>query len=245
MTLGNDEIRMTNGRMKRNDETRMTNGRPKRNDEARMTNDESNSNDEIQMTKQMLPRRGPRFVIRSGRGQSPIPLPFVYSSLIRHSNFVIRHFLTIALISGCTSNRPTSPALVQSPVYAVPAQQLVQQVRQIVTSSPISLPVEDQGDGTLLTGWQEPFKGDFHIVRFWHERTRYRIHIIPAFSDPAHQSRIQIVDESEQRPDESGPNEEAKTWHSAPNNHRPERAEALLHQIEAKLEAPAATRASS
>jgi len=129
-------------------------------------------------------------------------------------------------------------------VYAVPAQQLVQEVRQIVSSPPVSLPVEDRGNGSLLTGWQEPFQGDFHIVRYWHERTRYQISVVPDFADPAHRSRLQITDESEQRPDESGPNADAKAWHPAPNAHRPERAEALLKQIEAKLQAPAATRAA-
>jgi hypothetical protein len=152
--------------------------------------------------------------------------------------------IVAVIVAGCTSQHQATQSLVQSPVYAVPARQLVQEVRQIVTSPPISLTVEDKGDGSLLTGWQEPFKGDFHIVRYWHERTRYHINVIPAFGDPAHQSRIQIVDESEQRPVDSGPNEQSNTWQSAPNNHRPERAEALLKQIEAKLEAPAATRAS-
>jgi hypothetical protein len=131
---------------------------------------------------------------------------------------------------------------VQSPVYAIPARELATEVKQIVSSPPISLPVEDQGDGTLLTGWQEPFRGDFHVVRYWHERTRYRIGVVPDFADPTHRSRLQITDESEQRPDEGGPNVEAKTWHPAPNSRRPERAEALLRQIQLKLEAPVATR---
>ena len=63
------------------------------NDEIRMTNDESNPNDEIQMTKQMPPRRGLRFVIWS----------FVYSSLIRHSSFVIRHSLIVLVFSTATT----------------------------------------------------------------------------------------------------------------------------------------------
>lgn len=94
----------------------------------------------------------------------------------------------------------------------------------------------------MLTGWQQPFRGDFHIVRFWHERTRYRITIVPDFADPSHHSRIQIVDETEQRPDEGGPNEEARTWHPAPTLHRPERSEALLKQVEDQLGAAVVTR---
>jgi hypothetical protein len=149
--------------------------------------------------------------------------------------------LCILLSAGCTSSHQTA-SLVQSPVYAIPAQQLVVEVLKIVSSPPISLSVEDKGNGTLLTGWQEPFRGDFHIARYWHERTRYHITVVPDFGDPAHRSRLQISDESEERSDEGGINVEAKKWHPAPNNHRPERSEALLKQIETQLQAPAATR---
>jgi hypothetical protein len=144
--------------------------------------------------------------------------------------------------AGCSSTHNTAPTIIQSPVYAMPAPDMVKEVKQIVSSPPISLSVEDKGDGSLLTGWQEPFRGDFHIARYWHERTRYLINVVPDFSDPSHRSRLQITDESEQRPDEGGPNQDARTWHPAPNNRRPERAEALLRQIQAKLEAPVATR---
>ena len=149
--------------------------------------------------------------------------------------------LCILLSAGCTSSHQTA-SLVQSTVYAIPAQQLVVEVLKIVSSPPISLSVEDKGNGTLLTGWQEPFRGDFHIARYWHERTRYHITVVPDFGDPAHRSRLQISDESEERSDEGGINVEAKKWHPAPNNHRPERSEALLKQIETQLQAPAATR---
>src|SRR6202041_1254092 len=98
-------------------------------------------------------------------------------------------------------------------VYSIPARELVIDVQKIVSGPPISLTAENQGNGSLLTGWQEPFHGDFHIVRYWHERTRYHITAVPDFSDPAHRSRLQITDESEQRPDENGPNVEARTWH--------------------------------
>ncbi|HSZ54325.1 MAG TPA: hypothetical protein VK797_01595 [Tepidisphaeraceae bacterium] len=147
-----------------------------------------------------------------------------------------------ALFFGCSSTHDTPSTLVQSPVYAIPAPQLAKEVKQIVSAPPISLPVEDQGDGSLLTGWQEPFRGDFHVIRYWHERTRYHISVVPDFADPSQRSRLQITDESEQRPDEGGPNVDARTWHPAPNNRRPERSEALLRQIQATLEAPVATR---
>ncbi|HEY8751841.1 MAG TPA: hypothetical protein VIM11_27920 [Tepidisphaeraceae bacterium] len=146
------------------------------------------------------------------------------------------------LVNGCSSSRPTSASLVQSPVYSLPAKQLAVEVRKIVSAPQISLSVEDQGNGSMLTGWQEPFQGDFHIVRYWHERTRYHISVVPDFADPANRSRLQIIDESEQRPEENGVNVDAHTWHPAPGSHRPERSEALLHQIESAIQAPAATR---
>lgn len=146
------------------------------------------------------------------------------------------------ICAGCSSSRPSTTSLVQSPVYAIPAQQLVGEVQKVVGAPPISLAVENQGNGALLTGWQEPFQGDFHIVRYWHERTRYHITVVPDFADPAHRSRLQVTDESEQRPDEGGINAEAQKWHPAPGTHRPERSETLLHLIEAALQAPAATR---
>ncbi len=146
----------------------------------------------------------------------------------------------LLLCGGCSGKRAPQ-TMVQSPVYSVPARQLAQDVKRIVAAPPISLAVEDKGDGVLLTGWQEPFQGDFHVMRYWHERTRYHITIFPDFGDPAHRSRLQIADESEQRSDESGPNVQAKTWHPAPDSHRPERSEALLKQIQAQLEAPVQT----
>ena len=57
--------------------------------QIRMTN--------IQMTKQMRGQRGFRFVIRS----------FVYSSLIRHSNFVIRHLCIALCFAAAISGKST------------------------------------------------------------------------------------------------------------------------------------------
>jgi hypothetical protein len=150
---------------------------------------------------------------------------------------------TLALLSGIVligcASQPTGTTLVQSPVYATPAADLVKRVAAALNAPPISLQTQDLGNGVLLTDWQEPFRGDFHIVRYWHERTRYRITVAPDFADPAHRSRLQIGDETQQRPDENGPNVEAKTWHDAPNIHRPERGDALLKRIENQLMSPA------
>jgi hypothetical protein len=107
-------------------------------------------------------------------------------------------------------------------------------VKQIVQSPPISLPAQDEQDGTIVTGWQ-PFEGELHIVRHWYERTRFHITVVPDFNEPSRRSRIQVIDETQQRPDESGPNEKVKQWSSAPDLHRPDRAATILQQIENQL----------
>lgn len=142
---------------------------------------------------------------------------------------------TVALQSGGCAAQHGAPSTVQSSDYLIPPQQLAQDVKRIVSSPPLALPAQDEGNGVLLTGWQGPFRGDWHIVRYWHERTRYRISILPDFADPAHRARIQITDETQQRPDESGPNVEARTWHPAPDIHRPERSQAVLRRIETQI----------
>ena len=134
-------------------------------------------------------------------------------------------------VSGCASQSRPAASLVQSPAYDLPPTQMAEAVEKIVAAPPISLSIQAEQPGAFLTGWQ-PFRGEFHIARYWHERTRYHISVVPDFSDPAHRSHIQVVDETEQRPDESGPNESAKRWTPAPELHRPERSAALLQQIE-------------
>ncbi|HEY2587573.1 MAG TPA: hypothetical protein VGI81_17640 [Tepidisphaeraceae bacterium] len=154
--------------------------------------------------------------------------PGCRAGIIRSVVLLISGLLAV----GCvTQTRPTD-SLVQSPAYDLPPKQMAEAMQKIVAAPPISLPIQEVEPGVFLTGWQEPFRGEFHIVRYWHERTRYRITITPDFNDPAHRSHIQIADQTEQRPDESGPNEKAKQWTPAPDIHRPDRSSALLQQIE-------------
>jgi hypothetical protein len=141
---------------------------------------------------------------------------------------------TSFFVSGCTSQNHQPGGAMQSPAFDIAPKQMAQDVKQIVGSPPVSLSYEDEQDGQILTGWQ-PFRGDFHIARYWYERTRYHITVIPDFNDPSHRSRIQVTEETQQRPTESGPNQEAQQWSSAPDLHRSDRSAALLHQIETQL----------
>jgi hypothetical protein len=142
--------------------------------------------------------------------------------------------LAFCCFTGCVSHVQQPSGLVQSPAFDFAPKQLAQDIKQIVSTPPISLSFEDEQDGQIVTAWQ-PFRGEFHIARFWYERTRYHITVIPDFNDPSHRSRIQVLEETQQRPDESGLNEQARTWSSAPNLHRPERSQAILQQIETQL----------
>jgi hypothetical protein len=116
----------------------------------------------------------------------------------------------------------------------MPPKEMADDVKQIVGTPPLSLATQDENPGQIVTDWQ-PFRGEFHIARYWYERTRYHITVVPDFSDPAKRSRIQVVDETQQRPEESGLNQQAQQWAPAPELHRPDRAQAILQQIETQL----------
>lgn len=135
---------------------------------------------------------------------------------------------------GCITHDRPPASVQQSPAYDMPPKAMFDAVRKIVSSPPISLPIEEQEPGTLLTGWQ-PFRGEFHIARYWYERTRYHISVLPDFNDPAHRSHIQISDETQERAEESGFNPKAEQWTPTPDLHRPQRSAALLQQIENQL----------
>jgi hypothetical protein len=135
---------------------------------------------------------------------------------------------------GCLPSHGGPAGAIESPAFDFPPTQLARDVKEIVKSPPISLPVEDEQAGAIVTGWK-PFQGDLHIVRYWYERTRFHIAIMPDFNDPLRRSHIRVTDETEQRAEESGPNQKANQWTPAPDIHRPERSNALLQQIETQL----------
>lgn len=157
------------------------------------------------------------------------------------------HWLaTLLIVSalGCAAQPASPPTPVTSATLNVPPQQLVEQVRRIVTSPPLSLEITHQQDGTIVTGWQ-PFRGEWHIARYWYERTRYHITVTPDFNDPTHRSQLEVTDETEQRAEEHGLNPSAQKWWPAPELHRPQRSEAVLRQIEERLLSPATTPSGS
>ena len=107
---------------------------------------------------------------------------------------------------------------------AAPPKQLLQDVKRVVTSPPLSLGAELEDRGTLLSGWKR-FRGDWHIGRYWQERTRYRIEVIPDWDDPTARARLRVTAETEQRA------AEGQHWDREARVARPERAREVLRRI--------------
>ena len=150
-------------------------------------------------------------------------------------NASLRPLLCLLLVSalvtvGCASDgSPQASTALPSADVNVPPKQLVNDVRRAVESPPLSLPVVEQHEGTLVTGWK-PFRGELHIVRYWEERTRYRITVFPDWNNPTGRSHLEVADETEQRA------EARQQWYPAPELHRPDRAQNVLRQILQRLE---------
>jgi hypothetical protein len=106
----------------------------------------------------------------------------------------------------------------------VPPKQLVQDLRQVLTSQPLSLGVESEERGTLVTGWKR-YRGDWHIGRHWQERTRYRVEVVPDWDEPTGRSGLRVTAETEQRA------AEGQRWDREPRVPRPERARDVLQRI--------------
>jgi hypothetical protein len=107
---------------------------------------------------------------------------------------------------------------------AAPPKQLLQDVRRVVESPPLSLGVESEDRGTLVTGWKR-YQGDWHIGRHWQERTRYRIESIPDWDDPTGHAKLRVTAETEQRA------AEGQRWDREPRVPRAARAKDVLRQI--------------
>jgi hypothetical protein len=135
-----------------------------------------------------------------------------------------------AAATGCSNQPKPSPRLgqVAAAEYDVSPKQLLETVRQVVTSPPLSLPIEQEHKGMILTGYQD-FPGQFRIARKWQEHTRYRISVIPDFDEPARHSRLEVAEETQQRATDG------QAWQDDAELQRPERAAALLRQIEERV----------
>lgn len=122
--------------------------------------------------------------------------------------------------------------------FEIPPKQLLQSARQMVTDPPLALGVEREGKGWFITGYQR-FPGEWHIGRRWQERTQYRVAVIPDFDKPTSRARLQITEQTQQRA------ANGQEWKPANELNRPERARALVRELEKRLRDPGAATAPS
>ena len=167
------------------------------------------------------------------RHASPAANPGRYLSSARAVWCVVT--LACLAAAGCNSFSkadPTPKVAVIERDFAVPPRQMLQIAKQAVTQAPASLPVESEEKGSFVTGWNR-HRGEWHTARHWQERTRYRVTVIPDWDEPAARSRVQVVQETQQR------RAEGQTWKPAPGLVRHERAQKILDQIAAAAAAGA------
>ena len=135
----------------------------------------------------------------------------------------------LCTLAGCAAD-PVAEAKasqagseVSADVVVAP-KELVGELKRVLTSAPLSLGVESEDRGTLVTGWKR-YRGDWHIGRHWQERTRYRVEVSPDWEEPTARSRLRVTAETEQRA------AEGQRWDREPRVARPQRAQETLRQI--------------
>src|SRR4051812_32666338 len=102
----------------------------------------------------------------------------------QHHSRIVPRILVLALstfaflTTACHSDHSATSGRPQTLDVNVPPKQVVEQVKQALSQPPLNMPVETEKAGTLVTGW-EWHRGDFHVARYWQERTRYTIQIVP------------------------------------------------------------------
>lgn len=151
---------------------------------------------------------------------------------------LLRPALVVALLclAGCSDEQPASAPPVQH-VYNIAPKDMVGVVKQAIAAEPLKLTVvEDQG-AVVTTDWRDGYQGNFHIARYWQERTRFRIAVIPDFQNPQSQCRIEVTEVTEERSNPRG------DWRHNSDTTRPERCAQVVAQIDSHV--PAGVIASS
>jgi hypothetical protein len=137
--------------------------------------------------------------------------------------------LALSLLAGavgCASKFPEPHSALDVPTadLASPPKEAFATVKRVVSEPPLSLGVQSENKGTILTGYQT-FPGNWHIGRRWQERTQYRITIVPDFDEPTAKSRIEVSEQTEQRASDK------HEWKPAFDVDRPERAKDMLAKL--------------
>jgi hypothetical protein len=143
---------------------------------------------------------------------------------------ILSCFAIALLAGGCAAHWPEQDTSfkTEQAQFNIPPKVMVTKVKEIVTSPPLSLGVQEESNGSILTGFQD-FPGAWHVTRRWEERTQYRIQVIPDFDDPTTKCMVQVRVRTETRA------ADGMKWTSEGDLYRPERAEALLKTIQRKV----------
>jgi hypothetical protein len=118
--------------------------------------------------------------------------------------------------------------------FDVAPKQLYETAKKVASDPPLSLPIEQEKNGTFTTGYKD-YEGGWHIARRWQERTRYRVTVIPDFDKPTSRARLTVAEETQTRA------ADGQKWQATSDTAHPERARDFLKQIEAAIK-PSTTR---
>jgi hypothetical protein len=134
------------------------------------------------------------------------------------------------LAGGCAAHWPEQDTSLKSEQaeFQIPPKVMMTKIKEVVSQPPISLGIQEESKGSILTGFQE-FPGAWHIGRRWQERTQYRIQVIPDFDEPTAKCTVQVRERTETRA------ADGMKWSAQGDLYHPERAEALLKTIQQKL----------
>ena len=143
--------------------------------------------------------------------------------MIRISTLVL--LASLATFTGCATLTPPDTRFnVAQAEFNVPPKELAEKVKAAIAQPPMNLSVASQDHGVLLTSYRE-YQGEFHVVRYWKEQTRFRIEIAPDWDNPTGKAKLTVVDQTQQRRTNN------QSWEPAPELQRPERAKEVLDQI--------------
>lgn len=136
--------------------------------------------------------------------------------------------MMLLALCSCASDQPGAPAPAQAS-FSIAPRDMLPLVKQAIAAEPMNLAVAQDQGSVLVTSWREGYRGNFHIARYWQERTQFRISVIPDWQDPQNRCRIEITENTEERSNTRG------EWRRNGDTTRPERSEELLRQIESHL----------
>src|ERR1043165_4632898 len=115
----------------------------------------------------------------------------------------MKRLIAVALVVislGCNSKSASSKVSPQdlSQTLKIAPKDLIEVARKVIASPPYSLSFEEESRGKLVTGYQN-FQGEFHVVRYWPQRTRYIVKISPDFDEPTTRSLLEVSEETQQQ----------------------------------------------